>query len=54
METGRYKGRVVIDVARAAERKVEKERKRTLEARGDSNEPPKDEKAVTPEELSKH
>lgn len=54
MATGRYKGRVVVDLARKAERKAAKEQARANEARGDSNEPPKDTKPVQPEEVSKH
>lgn len=54
MTTGRYRGRVVVDVARLEEKKAAKERKRQLEARGDGNEPPQDNKPVQPEEVSKH
>jgi len=54
MTTGRYRGRAVIDVARLEEKKAEKVHRKDLEARGDGNEPPKDQKPVEPEELSKH
>jgi len=54
MTTGRYRGRVVVDVARREEKKVEKARKKDLESRGDGNKPQEDEKPISPEELSKH
>lgn len=54
MQTGRYRGRVVIDVARALQKKAKKEQAKVNEARGDGNEPQEDQKPVNPEELSKH
>jgi large subunit ribosomal protein L32 len=54
MSTGRYRGKVVIDVARLEEKKADKARRRVLEERGDGNEPQEDKKPINPEELSKH
>ncbi len=54
MTTGRYRGRVVIDVARLEEKKAKKAHKKDLESRGDGDSPQQDEKPISPEELSKH
>ena len=54
MTTGRYRGRLVIDVAKREAKKAEKARRKALEERGEGNEPQKDEKPIQPEEFSKH
>lgn len=54
MTTGRYRGRVVVDVARQEEKKAEKARRKELEAKGEGNKPQEDQKPIEPEELSKH
>ena len=54
MKTGRYRGRVVVDIARQEEKKAEKARRKALEERGEGDKPPEDEKPIQPEELSKH
>jgi len=54
MTTGRYRGRVVVDVAKQEEKKIEKNRRKELESKGDGDKPQEDQKPITPEELSKH
>ena len=55
-ECGQYRGRVIIDVARKAEKKEEKRKLRAKElaaegqSSGQSNEPKDEEKPLTPEE----
>jgi len=54
MTTGRYRGRVVVDIARQEEKKLGKARRKDLESKGDGDKPQEDQKPITPEELSKH
>ncbi len=54
MKTGRYRGRVVIDVAKIEEKKADKARKKELEVRERGGEQKDSRKPVEPEALSKH